>query len=131
MYIIIVGAGDIGQALAEMACKEDHDVIIVESDTERAQAAKDRFDAQVFQANSAQQHILEEVDVSRADVLITTTTDDAANLMTLLIGKELGIETLVTVVSNPAHQRFFERHDIQTLTNPLHLVAERLLDLSQ
>ena len=48
MYIIIVGAGEVGYNLAKMLCYEKHDVVLIEQDQQRLKRAQDNLDIQVI-----------------------------------------------------------------------------------
>lgn len=126
MYLIIVGAGLVGSSLVELALKDGHKVAIVEADEERAQAVLQEYDVQVFHANIAEGGILDEADADKADALIATTSDDSANLMTMFLGKERNIKTLISMVNDREHQGMFERLGVQVLVDPEVIVAQHL-----
>ncbi|HEY9693039.1 MAG TPA: NAD-binding protein [Oculatellaceae cyanobacterium] len=126
MYIIIVGAGAVGSSLIKLALQNDHKVAMIESDQERAQAVLQNYDVQVFHANIAQGGILDEADADNADAIIATTGDDSANLMTMFLGKERGIKTLISMINDPQHQGMFERLGAQVLVDPEVIIAKHL-----
>ena len=57
----------------------------------------------MIQADPASVDALREAGAERADALITTTSDDATNLMVIAAAQDLGIPTIVSVVNNRAH----------------------------
>lgn len=129
MYLIIVGAGPEGSSLIELAVKDGHKVAIIEKDEQRAQAVLQKYDVQVFHADIAQGGILDEADADQADALIATTSDDSANLMTMFLGKERNIKTLISMVNERQHQGMFERLGVQILVDPEVIVAQHLYGL--
>jgi trk system potassium uptake protein TrkA len=129
MYLIIVGAGTVSSFLIKIALEEGHDVAIIERNEHLAQQALEKYDIQVFHANIVQENILEEAGASRAHALIATTGDDAVNLMTMFLGVEYGIKTLISIVNERAHQGMFERLGAQVLVDPEAIIAHYLYRL--
>ncbi len=129
MYLIVVGAGSVGSNLVQRACKDGHDVALIEADKELAQQASDKFDALILHANVAQGGILKEAGAEKADALVATTEDDSANLMAMFLGTEHKIQTLVSVVNSPSHMTLFERLGVHVMTNPHEIVAGHLYGL--
>ncbi len=130
MFLIIVGAGPVGNSLVKLAARAGHDVVMIEADRQRAEHCADRNDIRVLNANVAEDGIAAEAGFKDAKAIIATTTDDSTNLMAMLIGHEHGIETLTSAVNNNSHRRMFERLGVHVLTDPEVLVAQHLLDLT-
>ncbi|WP_158055693.1 potassium channel family protein [Halorussus halophilus] len=126
MYLIIVGAGDIGSQLIEIATQNDNDVVVIEKDSARAEAAAAQFDALVLNDDATVMDTLLEAGGDRADALIATTQHDATNIMVSLLGQELEIPSLVSVVHNPEHMSIFRQIGINVIENPQRLIAEYL-----
>lgn len=126
MYLIIVGAGPVGASLVEMTVRDGHNVVLIESNEGRAKVASERFDARVLHADIAEGGILEEAGADKADAIIATTSDDSANLMAMVLGRDGGIKTLVAVVNDPRHQPMFERLGVHVLVDPEVIVARHL-----
>jgi trk system potassium uptake protein TrkA len=126
MYIIIVGAGDIGSPLIEIATAAGYDVVVIEKDNTRADDIASENDCLVLNADATVKETLEDADSGRADALITTTDQDATNVMVSLLGQELDIPTIVSVVHNPEHMNLFRQIGVNTMENPQRLIAESL-----
>ena len=47
MYIIVLGAGEVGYNLAKLLSYERHDIVIIEPDIERLRRARENLDIQV------------------------------------------------------------------------------------
>ena len=126
MYIIIVGAGPIGTGLAELAIEEGHNVVVIEATEERARAALQRYDLQVFHADIGDRAVLDEVNIGRADALIATTEDDRINLMAVALGREQKVERLISTVNVEGHEPLFEMLEATILEKPQRVIAEHL-----
>ena len=126
MYIVIVGAGDIGTPLIELATHGGNEVVVVERDPERAEAAAAAFDCLVIEDDATSREVLVDAGVDRADAVISTTDHDATNIMVCLLAEELSVPTVVSVVHDPAHMPVFSRIGVNTMENPQRLIAEYL-----
>jgi len=126
MYIIIIGAGDIGTPLIDIATKSGNEVVVIERDETRANRAADEFDCLVLNADATSKDTLDDAGADRADALISTTDQDATNVMTCLLAKEFEVPAILSVVHNPEHMGLFEQIGVNTMQNPQQLIAEYL-----
>jgi len=126
MYIVIVGAGDIGTSLIATATAGNNEVVVIERDADRAERASKQYDCLVINDNATSKEVLEDAGADRADALISTTDQDATNIMVCLLAQELSVPHIVSVVHNPEHMDLFERIGVNTMENPQSLIAEYL-----
>lgn len=126
MYIIIIGAGDIGTPLIEIATRTGYEVVVIERDAARADQVASEFDCMVINADATVKETLEDAGADRADAVISTTDQDATNIMICLLAKELDIPAIVSVVHNPEHMSVFSQIGVNTMENPQRLIAESL-----
>ncbi|SEN05205.1 trk system potassium uptake protein TrkA [Halorientalis persicus] len=126
MYIVIVGAGDIGTPLIEIATAGGNEVVVIERDEGRAERAASQYDCLVIQDDATVKETLEEAGATRADALISTTDQDATNIMVCLLAQELEVPEVVSVVHNPEHMSLFRQIGVNTMENPQRLIAEHL-----
>lgn len=123
MYIIIVGAGDIGTPLIEIATKSGNEVVVIERDKARANRIADQFDCMVLNADATIKETLEDAGADQADAIVTTTDQDATNIMICLLSKELEIPNILAVVHNRDHMGLFRQIGVNTMENPEELIA--------
>lgn len=126
MQIVIVGAGDIGRSLTDIATKGGNDVVVIERDDRRADAAASAYDCLVINDDATVKDTLLDADVDQADAIISTTDQDATNIMVCLLAKELEVPAIVSVVHNPEHMNIFRQIGVNTMENPERLIAEYL-----
>jgi trk system potassium uptake protein TrkA len=126
MYIVIVGAGDIGDPLTEIATKGGNEVVVLARAEERAERASQRYDCLVINDDATSKETLEDAGADRADALISTTDQDATNVMVCLLAQELEVPDVVSVVHNPEHMNLFRQIGVNTMQNPQRLIAEYL-----
>ncbi|AZH25933.1 potassium channel family protein [Haloplanus aerogenes] len=126
MYLVIVGAGDIGTPLIEIATTGGNEVVVIERDEERAERASRQYDCLVINDDATIKDTLQDAGAERADALISTTDQDATNIMVCLLAQELDVPTIVSVVHNPDHMNVFRQIGVNTMQNPQRLIAEYL-----
>ena len=126
MYLIIVGAGDIGTPLIDIATQGGDEVVVIEKDEGRADRAAMDFDALVMNDDATRKETLEEADADRADAIIATTDKDATNIMVCLLAQDLDIPNIVSVVHDTEHMNLYRQIGVNTIENPQALIAEYL-----
>ena len=90
MHIIIAGAGVVGTSLAEQLSRENHDIVLIEADRNRAATISDSLDILRIQGSASSPGILHRAGIRSADVLIAVTESDEVNLVVCAIGKSMG-----------------------------------------
>ena len=91
MHIIIAGAGVVGTSLAEQLSRENHDIVLIEADRNRAATISDSLDILVSVRPTT--GILHRAGIRSADVLIAVTESDEVNLVVCAIGKAWAAST--------------------------------------
>ena len=125
MYIIIVGAGEIGEKLAALALKNKDDVVIIEKNKEKCEEITKKYDAVVINADATEKETLLEAGADSADALIAT-ADDATNLLVISLAKSIGIPSLVALVNNEENKPMFIEKVVNIVGNPAAITAEYL-----
>ncbi|WP_181692374.1 Trk system potassium transporter TrkA [Natronomonas sp. LN261] len=80
MRIVIVGAGEVGTSIAE-SLASDHDVVIIEIDSERVEQLKYDLDVMTLSGDGTSLSVLQSAEVESADLFIASTDDDRTNLV--------------------------------------------------
>jgi len=126
MYVIIIGAGRTGSTVIDLATQDDHEVVVIERDTELAEEVSATYDCMVINADAASKDILLEAGIEEADAIISTTDSDSVNLMITMFGKQYGVETLVSSINAPAHMELFEDLGVNIVESPHRLNGQYL-----
>jgi len=90
MKIIIVGCGKVGTTLAEQLNRENHDITLIDCDSEALQSISDSTDVMSVTGNGAVYQVQMEAGIKEADLLIATTNSDELNMLCCLIAKKAG-----------------------------------------
>lgn len=89
MKIIILGAGQVGTALAEHLATEHNDITIIDVDGERLRALQERMDILTITGHGSYPGILQRGGAEEADMLIAVTSSDETNLVACQIAYTL------------------------------------------
>ncbi len=104
---------------------------VVERDSRKAESITRRHDVLVIHADAAFTEVIRQAGGERADALITTTHDDATNLMVIAAAADLGIPSIVSVVNVKEHVELFRRLGAHVMEDPDVIVAEALYNAAR
>jgi trk system potassium uptake protein TrkA len=110
--VTIVGGGDVGLQLAERLERnlEALHVTIIERGAARGELLASRLKRTlVLQGDGTDLELLESEDVGRSDVLVSVIDNDERNLLASLLGRQLGVQRIITRVSKRSNLRLFQR----------------------
>ncbi len=130
MRIVIVGAGAVGSYLAEKLSYEGQDVVVIESDAERAAIAQSEIDCLVINGNGASAGTLAEAGLADADLLIAVSSSDAVNVLACAAGTQLGIPRKVARVEDPQLKAEVEALGVDLVIDPGEAAARELVLLA-
>lgn len=105
MRVIVIGAGEVGFDVARMLAQEQHDVVVIDVDSEALDQVRDRLDVMALQGNGTSAEILVEAGIENADLLIAVTAIDEVNVIACMMADRLGIETTVARVRSDEFSR--------------------------
>jgi trk system potassium uptake protein TrkA len=130
MRIVIVGAGAVGSFLAEKLSFEGQDVVVVESDPERAAAAQAEIDCLVINGNGASAETLKNAGLADSDLLIAVSSSDAVNVLACAAGTKVNIPRKVARVEDPQLKAEVEALGVDLVIDPGEAAARELLRLA-
>jgi trk system potassium uptake protein TrkA len=90
MYIIIVGAGEVGYYLARLLLEEEHDAVVIDKSSERCDKISRELDIVATQGDGTEPNVLEKAGVKECDAVVALTGQDETNMIISLLAKELG-----------------------------------------
>ena len=127
MYIVIVGAGGIGRRLTEIILKDGkHNIIVIDKNQERCEEIARKYDAIAINADATPEETLDESEINKANVLVTTTRDDAVNLMVVSLAKNKGVKHLISVVNQEESKPMYMEKNVKMVKSPNIVMAEHL-----
>src|SRR5437588_10531528 len=119
MYIIIGGGGEIGYYLTKSLLSQGHEVLLLEKGATRYQALNEELGQAVVRGDACEAKTMEEVGVTRADVVIAVTGDDEDNLVICQMAKKrFKVGRTIARVNNPKHTELFHKLGIDVTVSP-------------
>ena len=89
MKIIILGAGRVGQSVADSLVSERNDITVIDTDAERLRDLESRFDLRGVVGNGIEPAVLAEAGAEDTDLLIACAAQDETNLVCCKIAQLL------------------------------------------
>lgn len=99
MNIIILGAGRVGESVAESLVTERNDITVIDTDPQRLASLQERLDLRGVAGNGIQPSVLREAGAEDADMLIACAPMDETNLVVCKVAHDVfGIPTTIARV---------------------------------
>jgi len=109
MNITIVGAGRVGQTLAEKLARDGHDVSLIEGDSTKVRALSETLDVQLIEGNGATAPILRKAGIEKANLVVAVTDHDEANMVVgLLASFAFDVPRIVVRLRDADHAEGFD-----------------------
>ena len=126
MYVIIMGGGRVGLALANLLINDGYDITLIESNESLCNEIAAELDALVICGNGTNSKLLEETNIEDADYFIATTGNDEANLLSCILVRKYEVPNIIARVSNPDHEEAFIEVGIDQVISPEITAASQL-----
>ena len=98
MYIIIMGGGRVGLALANLLIENGQDITLIESSERLCSDIASELDALVICGNGTNSKLLEETNIEDADYFIATTGNDEANLLSCILVRKYNVPNIIAEI---------------------------------
>jgi trk system potassium uptake protein len=89
MNIIILGAGRVGESVAEGLASEQNDITVIDIDPARLRLLEDRFDLRGVVGNGIQPSVLRDAGAQDADMVIACAASDESNLVVCKVAHDV------------------------------------------
>lgn len=127
--VVIAGGGGTGVTIGEALLHQVRHVKLIERQLKQAQRIADAHPGlEVIHGDATDAATLKSERVGEADALIAATGHDESNLMTGLIGEELGVKKLVALVERSETSRLWRRLGTVQAVSPRFLAADFIRD---
>ena len=115
MKIIIAGAGEVGCHLAKLLGESNHEITIIDNNSDRLAKVGEVVDAVAVFGNPTSISVLQSAKVDTADLFVAVfpDKDQNVNIVSALLAKELGAKK-VTARINTAEYLSYENKSIFT-----------------
>lgn len=127
MYIVIVGGGNVGYYLAKTLLSYNHDIVVVEERRELCEKLANQLNISVCNGDGTSIDKLEEINASKADILIAVTGRDEHNLIACQLAKSnFKIKKTISRVNNPKNIEVFKKLGIDITVSSTSIIADMI-----
>ena len=127
MYIIVVGAGNIGYHLAKSLLRSEHEVILVDRSAERCDALRHELGNMVITGDGCDDETLRSAGASRANVFIAATGRDQDNLVSCQMAKHrFRVSRTLSLVNIPGNGKLFEALGVDVWVSSTDIIVHRI-----
>ena len=125
--VVIAGGGNIGVRLAG-ALENTNQVKVIERDYKRARAVSEQLSkAIVLHGDAADEELLLEENIDSADVFVSVTNAEEANILSAMLAKRLGARKVMALINKPAYAELVEAGTIDIAISPQQITLGTLL----
>ena len=116
MYVVIVGCGRVGSALALGLVADGHEVGVVDEDEEALLRLGEDFPGAFMTGVGMDIKVLQQVGAGRADAFVAATDGDNTNIVAAQLARErFGVKCVVCRVYDPNRARLYQEMGIRTI----------------
>ncbi len=125
--IVIAGGGHIGEGLAK-SLENDYKVKLIERDPIRAsQLAENLHHTVVLNGDASDREMLKEENIDQMDVFIAVTNNDAANIMSAMLAKHMGVRKTMVLINRTEYVDLIQGQEIDVAISPQQATTGSLL----
>ena len=127
MYVVVVGAGRVGRALARWLVTAEHEVAVIDKDAARCVVLEEELGSITVTGDGTEAEVLARAGANRAAIFIAATGRDDENLVACQLAKhKFGASRTITLANMPDHQRLFEMLGIDVAIDATGVVVTRV-----
>jgi trk system potassium uptake protein TrkA len=125
--VVIAGAGNIGYRLAR-TLEDYNQVKLIERDPARARRAAETLNrVLVLTGDAADEELLLEENIDDADVFVSVTNAEEANILSAMLAKRLGAHRVMALINRPSYAELMEGGPIDVAISPQTITIGALL----
>ena len=132
MNIVIAGAGEVGTHLANMLSKQEHNIMLIDSDEEKLELLGNQLDVMSIVGSCTSIGALKDAGVHKCDLFIAVNHQEDQNINSAILAKKLGAKQTIARVNNSEYledenKEYLKMIGIDSLIYPERLAAEEIV----
>ena len=127
MYVIVAGAGLIGQEVIHKLVENNHNVVVIDIDSAVCKAIHSETGALSVHGNATDIRMLEKAGARKADVLVCMMHNAADNTSCALLAKSLGIRRIIGRLRHHQHDEAYRVAGIDTVVHVSDIMADQIM----
>ena len=132
MNIVIAGAGSVGTHLAKMLSRQEHNIMLIDTDEEKLAELESQLDILSTVASCTSIGALKDAEVDKCDLFIAVNPQEDQNINSAILAKKLGAKRTIARVNNSEYletenAEYLRSIGIDSLIYPERLAAEEIV----
>ena len=130
--VMILGAGPIGEMVANAICKDVETVQVLDQDKRRCVELSEKTDSNVLVINGdgRDSDFLLEEGIKDFDAFVAVTGNDEANILACVVAKKFGVEKTIAEVENIEYIRLAEEMGVDAVINKKLITAGKIFKMT-
>jgi trk system potassium uptake protein TrkA len=125
MYIVIIGAGNVGYHLAKAVLSKGHEVLLIDRDATTLERIEDELGSIGLKGDGCEANTLEEAGTARADLFVAVTDQDADNLVACQIAKHrFKVPRTIARMSDVKNEPLFKKLGVDVIVSSTILILQ-------
>lgn len=127
MNVVIVGGGKKMEFLVRSLLNKKYNITIINQSEKKCKYFVHEYDVQVIKGNGSKPFVLEDAEITKADLVIALTPKDADNLIICQVAKkQFGVKRVFATVNNPSNVSVFKQLGVDTVINAAYTMANMI-----
>lgn len=127
MFIIVAGAGLIGEKITRILVENNYNVVVIDRDREVCEAVYAETGAMTVHGDATDIHVLTEAGAETADVVLCLMNAHADNIACALLSKSLGIPRIIARLRDPHYEEAYKQAGVTTIVNVADFLTDQII----
>ena len=127
MYIVIAGGGIVGGTLARELIENNHDVVIIEPNKAVCDKLYSATGVVAINGSASRMEVLNEANISKADVVVAATGNDADNLPCAILAKSCDVPRIIVRMRNPSYENAYKVAGVDKIIRVTDILVEQIM----
>jgi trk system potassium uptake protein len=116
VFVVVVGCGRVGSAVAKALVDDGHDVNVIDESAEAFERVGEDFPGNFVQGPALEVSVLEAAGIERADAFVAATNGDNTNIVIAQVARDrYQVPCVIVRVLDPNRARFYEERGLTTI----------------
>ncbi|MBD3368813.1 TrkA family potassium uptake protein [Candidatus Fermentibacteria bacterium] len=127
MFVIVCGAGLVGQEITKRLVEHDHDVVVIDVSIEVCEHVYAKTGAVTVHGSATDIRVLREAGVERANVLLCLMRNDSDNIACATLAKSLEVPRILARMRDPGYEQAYKLSGVTTIVRVADLLINQIL----
>lgn len=127
MYIVIAGGGALGSELVRNLVQSKYELVVVEKEREICDELYANFGIDTIHGDATKISVLNAAGIEKADVVIATMRNDAANLAFSVLAKSYAVSNIIVRMNNKSYLEAYRTVGVNKILNVIDTLVDDIV----